>query len=132
MLKYVTLLFISLLILNRLLHAYDEYKRLSLERETDINMWLICNGADYRSLGRHAVLCAQLEHRLSQSVLFYTVQSVINNTLYREFSIVNVIQLAASMLGVVLISVVFNFIATVLLKQENMNLPRYQPKLKYN
>lgn len=93
MIRYGVSLFLVILGANRILFGLEEYKRLSLERETDIYMYDMCNTIDYRKIGRHASLCVDLEHRLMSGVLHHTLKYVVDDTLYRETTLQGIAQL---------------------------------------
>jgi hypothetical protein len=77
---------------NRVLFGIQEYNRLAIERETDLYMAGVCDGVDYKKIGRHAALCADLEHRLSSGILFHTVKAVVDDTLYQEATLHGIAQ----------------------------------------
>ena len=82
----------------------DEYKRLSVERETDLYMSKICDTMDYRKIGRHATMCSELDHRLSTSVIIHVLRQVVNDTLNREISIQGILSTFLGLSIVMMIS----------------------------
>ena len=76
---------------NRFLFFLDEYKRLSNERDTDVYMGAICNDMDYRTMGRHATMCSELEPRLATPVLFQAFRSIIDDTVNREVTVQGIV-----------------------------------------
>jgi hypothetical protein len=92
MAKYVVGAVVAVCVANRILFGIQEYSRLTIERETDVYMAGVCDGVDYKKIGRHAALCAELEHRLSTGIMFHTIKSVVDDTLYREATLHGIAQ----------------------------------------
>jgi hypothetical protein len=72
------------LLCNRLLFVNDVYRRLQVERSTDVYMKKVCDAVDYRKIGRHAAICAEIDHRLSGSIQFHVAKAVVDDTMYRR------------------------------------------------
>ena len=89
---------------NRLLFAVDEYKRLSMERQTDNYMKNVCDSMDYKKIGRHSIMCTELNHRLASSVIIHVLRSVIDDTLNREVTIQGIVSTFIGILIVIMIS----------------------------
>jgi hypothetical protein len=102
MIKSAFLLFSVVCLANRVLFGVEEYMRLSLERSTDLYMYAMCEQVDYKKIGRHAQLCADLEHRLSNGIMFHTVKAVVDDTLYREATLQSIAQLGLMIILVIL------------------------------
>ena len=85
-LSIFSIILMTIILFNRFFFAIDEYKRISVERETDIYMQKICDTMDYKKIGRHSILCSQLNHRLSSPLIIHVSKSVVDDTLNREFT----------------------------------------------
>ena len=92
---FISLLVITL-VLNRVLLAYDTYKLFSQERVGDINLFdkLCIDGNIMKNIGKHKHLCDEIKHRLSSHVIFHVFRYVTNDTLYRELTVQNIVQIA--------------------------------------
>lgn len=128
MLKYIFSVFIVLILCNRCLFAFEEYKRLTLEHATDLYMFQVCLQVDYKKIGRHAIVCSDLEKRLSSSVWFHVAKSVVNDTLYQEATLYGIVQLAL----VLMLVLVGNGIHTRYIKQRDHQLPTINKAIKYD
>lgn len=74
-----------IVIMNRILHGMAVYKRMTIERDEDIYLkHNFCNQVDHKEIGRHTAICLEADRRLASTVIFHTVQEVVNDTLYRE------------------------------------------------
>jgi len=91
----VALAAFALFAANRGLLAVAEYHALVQERATDHYMKSVCDRVDYRQIGRHALLCADLERRLNSHVLVHVARNVLDDTVNVELSAVH----ALAMLG---------------------------------
>lgn len=87
---------------NRALFGMEEYKRLAIERNNDLHMYSMCEQVDYKKIGRHAQLCADLERRLQSSIFFLTTKEVVDDTLYREATLKGIAQTG---LGIILLCI---------------------------
>lgn len=102
--KFSVLLVTAIGIANRLLFLVDEYNRLATERETDVYMSQICDDVDYRKMGRHSVMCAELQQRLSTGVLLHALRSVTDDTINREVTVSGIVTVFTGLSIVMMIS----------------------------
>lgn len=124
MIKYAFFIFIFFCTANRLLFAVEEFKRLALERETDVNMFSMCQQVDYKKIGRHATLCAELEHRLTNGIMFHTIKAVVDDTLYREATLMGIAQMGMGVIMMMLGMTIYNRYVKVI----DYNLPTTSKK----
>lgn len=115
--------------INRVLLTYQLYHNVIIERTED--QYLISNFCDQAShikhLGRHTTMCLEAEKRLSTPPILHAIGQVIDDTLYREFQMRNVIQI-----GVILLMTFFTaMLHARFLKYSNAKLPTTM-KLKTN
>ena len=94
----------TLFSMNRLLYAVEEYERLSTERSTDKYMKTVCDSVDYKQIGRHVELCAGINHRLSNSVVFHVLKSVVDDTVHQDVTVAGIVSTFAGMLIIMMIS----------------------------
>lgn len=111
---------------NRALFGIEEYKRLAIERNNDLHMYSMCEQVDYKKIGRHAQLCADLEHRLQSSIFFHTTKAVVDDTLYREATLNGIAQTGLGIILLCLGSTVYN--RYVKLPADHYGLPQVQTK----
>lgn len=102
--KFSVLLVTAIGIANRLLFLVDEYNRLSVERETDLYMSHICDDMDYKKMGRHSAMCADLQQRLSTGVLLHSLRSVLDDTINREVTVSGIVTVFTGLSIVMMIS----------------------------
>ncbi|GBG32378.1 Hypothetical Protein FCC1311_086032 [Hondaea fermentalgiana] len=94
-------LILAFAVANRFLLFVDTVERLRTERYNDAYVLVnMCDAVDYRRIGRHAVLCEEIEHRLRTSLYAQAAQRVVENTLYRRVSVDALVQMAALIAGV--------------------------------
>jgi len=99
----------SVLLVNRILFAFDMHKKFTKDRENDITFYRkVCNKIDYKELGRHSVVCVDIEHRLSTTVVFQTARYVIDDTLYRELNFRLLMQLTSIVASIFIVGAAYN------------------------
>jgi len=85
------------------------YKKMKIEKDEDIYLkHNFCNKVDHSSIGRHTSICLEADRRLASSVAFHTAQSVVNDTLYREFQFNALVQISAVALAIMALGVFHN------------------------
>lgn len=94
----------SLFAMNRILYAVEEYERLSTERATDKYMKTVCDSVDYKQIGRHVELCAGINHRLSNSVVFHVLKSVVDDTVHQDVTVAGIVSTFVGILIIMMIS----------------------------
>ena len=120
--------FVSFLTINRILFAYDAHRRMTKDRENDLTFFKkVCTQIDYRELGRHSVVCVDIEHRLSTSVLFHTARFVVDDTLYKELSLVVMGQLTVAAASIAFLGVLHTRYSQMILR-EQVSLPTRKTK----
>lgn len=102
--KFSVLLVTGIGIANRLLFLADEYNRLSVERDTDLYMSHICDDMDYKKMGRHSSMCAELEQRLSTGVFLQALRSVTDDSINREITVSGIVTVFTGLSIVMMIS----------------------------
>jgi hypothetical protein len=126
MLKTVFVVIALVCFANRALFGMEEYKRLAIERNNDLHMYSMCEQVDYKKIGRHAQLCADLERRLQSSIFFHTTKAVVDDTLYREATLNGIAQTGLVIILLCLGSTVYN--RYVKLPADHFGLPQVQTK----
>lgn len=114
-----------MILANRALFAMEEFKRLSIERATDIYMNDVCQQIDYKRIGRHASICADIQHRLSNSLMFHVSKSVVNNTLYQEATLYGIVQMGLLLCILMMVSTLHGRYV----KTRDISLPTITKKL---
>jgi hypothetical protein len=82
---------VTLFSVSRGIFMIDEFRRLSTERATDQYMKNVCEQVDYKQIGRHADMCAGVNHRLSNPIVFHVVKSVVDDTIHQEVTMQGVL-----------------------------------------
>lgn len=99
------LLFIGLaciVLLNRCILLYSTFVRLTQERMNDLYVLThLCHVLDYRQIGRHSLICEQIERRLSKYLLVNALEYVVNDTLYMEMGVSSMIQVSVILIIIV-------------------------------
>lgn len=126
MLKASVLSVAFIFLINRLFLGIEHYQRLSIERQNDLYVSAMCNQLDYKMIGRHASLCADLERRLKHSVLFETTKTLIEDTLYREASLSGLLQISLFLFIFLMMGNIYNKYVKVV----DYNLPVTKNKEK--
>jgi hypothetical protein len=110
---------------NRTLLLYSTFMDLTQKRKNDVFLMdNACNVFDYKDMGDHADYCRKIERRLSMSIMFHTIQEVVNDTLYQELSFGIVMQVTALLTSILVVGGLYNkFIKTI-----NIDLPVYSIK----
>lgn len=127
MLKTGFTIFLFVCLANRLLFGVEEYNRLSIERNNDLHMFDICQQVDYKKIGRHARLCADLEYRLRSSLLFHTTKAVVDDTLYREATLTGIIQTG---LGIIFLCLGSSVYSRYIKERNGFDLPQTNKLIK--
>jgi hypothetical protein len=93
-----------MLILNRIMYTISTYKKMQIERHEDVFLKTnFCNSLDHRDMGRHTTICLEADWRLASSVIFHTLKTVIDDTLYRELHFHTIAQVTGIFTGVIVI-----------------------------
>lgn len=114
-------------IMNRILYSMAVYNQKKIERDEDI--YLIqnfCNQVNHREIGRHTSICLEADRRMSSTVIFHTLQEVVNDTLYRELHFHTIAQIS----GVVIVVMILGAFHNKYVKSNNINLPVTTKQLK--
>ena len=127
MIKTGFTIFLFICLANRLLFGMEEYKRLAIERNNDYHMYSMCEQVDYKKIGRHAQLCADLEHRLQSSIFFHTTKAVVDDTLYREATLHGIAQTG---LGIILLCLGSSVYNRYVKERRGFELPHTRKALK--
>jgi hypothetical protein len=99
------------------------YKRMKIERDEDIYLKNnFCNQVDHREIGRHTTICLEADKRLASTVMFHTIQEVVNDTLYRELHFHTLAQVS----GVIIVVMVLGWFHNKYVKS---NEPKELPLL---
>lgn len=115
-----------IVVLNRILYSMAVYKKMKIEREEDIYLKNnFCNQVSHREIGRHTNLCLEANKRLASTVVFHTIQEVVNDTLYRELHFHTIAQVS----GVIIVVMVLGAFHNKYVKQ-NVSLPISTKQLK--
>jgi hypothetical protein len=127
--KIAVVFVITIFSLNRFMFAKDEYYRLSQETSSDIEMQKVCDGMDFKKIGRHASLCTDIDMRLSSSLLMQVLKSVVNDTIHQDISIHGILTV---FIGLSIVTMISN-IHSKYVKMGNLNngLPVNQKFIKY-
>lgn len=90
--------------LNRIMYTMETYKKIKIERDEDLFLkHNFCNTLDHKDMGRHTNICLEANRRLASSVYFHTIQTVVDDTLYRELHFHTIAQITGVFAGVILI-----------------------------
>lgn len=90
--------------LNRLLYGIQTHKSMQIERTEDVYLkTMFCQKVDHIEIGRHTAICLEANKRLASSVVFHTLQEVVNDTLYRELHIHTLLYVTALFTGVIVV-----------------------------
>lgn len=110
-----------MVILNRILYTQSKYKEMQIERAEDLFLKTnFCNTLDHKEMGRHTTICLEADKRLSSSVLFHTIQTVVDDTLYRELHFHTIAQITGIFAGVIAVGAIH---AKYIKDNRPMNLP---------
>lgn len=118
-----------MVILNRIMYTLATYKKVQIERQEDLFLKNnFCNTLDHKEMGRHTAICLEANRRLASSVIFHTLQTVIDDTLYRELHFHTIAQVTGIFTGVIIIGALHS---KYIKDNRPMNLPTTQ-KVKLN
>lgn len=116
---------IGLLTANRILFAYNTYKKLSHKRVNDyFFISESCDKYDYQDLGDHAEYCRNVKHKLSMSITYHTLKELVDDTLYKELNITIILQITMIMICITFIGIFYNKFKSSI----NKELPVYNIK----
>jgi hypothetical protein len=95
--------------MNRILYTIQTYKTMTIERDEDIYLKTnFCNKVDHSEIGRHTTICLEADRRLASSVVFHTLQEVVDDTLYRELQFHTLVYITAMFTGVIVVGAIHN------------------------
>jgi hypothetical protein len=93
--------------LNRIMHTQSTYKKMAIERTEDLFLRTnFCNTLDHKDMGRHTTICLEADQRLASSVVFHTLQTVIDDTLYKELHFHTIAQVTGIFTSVIIIGAI--------------------------
>lgn len=111
------------LVMNRVLYTIQTHKNMTIERDEDIYLKTnFCNKVDHSEIGRHTTICLEADKRLASSVVFHTLQEVVNDTLYRELQFQALMQVTALFTGVIIVGAIHS---KYIKEHRPLNLPTY-------
>lgn len=109
------------LVMNRILYTIQTHKNMAIERLEDVYLKTnFCNKVDHSEIGRHTTICLEADKRLASSVVFHTLQEVVNDTLYRELQFHTLVYITALFTGVIVVGAIHN---KYIKDHRPMNLP---------
>lgn len=128
--KIAVIVILSIFGLNRFMFAKDEYYRLSQELSSDIEMQKVCDGMDFKKIGRHSSLCTDIDMRLSSSLFMQVIKSVVNDTIHQDISVHGIVTV---FIGLSIVTMISN-IHSKYVKMGNLNngLPINNKIIKYD
>lgn len=86
---------LSIVSIERLLFAYNEYLRLRSKMMNDIGTIESCHRLNYRDIAReHVDLCDTVSHRLNVNIMTRVLTNTVNNLVYRPVSINTFIEIS--------------------------------------
>jgi hypothetical protein len=111
------------LFLNRILYTIQTHKNMAIERDEDIYLkTYFCDKVDHSEIGRHTTICLEADKRLASSVVFHTIQEVVNDTLYRELQFQTLVYITTLFTGVIIVGAIHS---KYIKDHRPMNLPTY-------
>jgi hypothetical protein len=111
------------LIMNRILYSIQTHKNMTIERDEDNYLKTnFCNKVDHSEIGRHTTICLEADKRLAASVVFHTLQEVVNDTLYRELQFHTLVRVTALFSGVIIVGAIHS---KYIKDHRPMNLPTH-------
>jgi hypothetical protein len=97
-------LVVVMMTLNRIMYTLSTYKKMQIERQEDLFLKTnFCNTLDHKDMGRHTTICLETDRRLASSVVFHTIQAVVDDTLYKELHFHTIAQVTGVFAGVILV-----------------------------
>jgi hypothetical protein len=119
----------SMVMLNRVMYTHSIHQKMTIERTEDLFLKTnFCNTLDHKDMGRHTTICLEADQRLASSVVFHTIQTVVDDTLYKELHFHTIAQVTGVFTGVILIGAIHS---KYIKDNRPMNLPTtYRQKLE--
>lgn len=130
--RFVLFTIFACFLFDRLFLLFETYNETKRDIEDDENFF-VSNCLDpggIKYLGKRYYICDEIKKRASTPILFHALQYVANDTMYREFSIQNVLQIMGV---VVIVFVTDNIIHRYSRSGERVYvLPEKNKSLKYD
>lgn len=110
---------LSLVVMERILYLNEIYGRFVIERQSDLYyLNNVCEVIDHSFIGKHANACDDIMSKLRVYVFHQSLRYVINDTILREFTFINVLGITTLIVFILFIGFVQSSI-----EKRNRTLP---------